>query len=419
MMKIMTRSVLSVLAVVIYGWINYLLHPASLLLSGKTAGMQFQPSDMAYAKSYIGMDLFKNMNLSILVLLAVLIGIWWGTFRRLRHSSRKITIPIVLLLLLGMTLNAQAYYNKEDWNESYFILPNESAFWIPDVGDNKSSQASFMSEQYLAAHKIAAKRFTVPHTKLENSGYWSNFYVPSGRLIIVDRTPYAREWVSQGNRGTSAQDQGFPLQSKEGLNITVGVSIAASVTEGNCPKFLYHFGVLPPRGNRTDPQVVFTTVYYGKSLTQVMDTVVRFKVQSMLGDEFTSRTFNQDNADAGVIMADVQKKLSAWLADYGITLDYIGWADTFSFDQSIQSAINRRFIATQDMQIAQSLAPYTGTLEALAFADSLREFGVKFDGHLPTSLSLWWMPQGLSNFLGDLVNGKKGAVPEAAPARRK
>ncbi len=418
-MKVLTRVSLSVLAVVVYGWINYLLHPASVLLAGRTAGMQFQPSNAAYVKSYIGMDFFKNLNLSILVLLAVLVAIWWKTFKNSRHGSGKIIVPLVLLLLLAMTLNARAYYNKDDWNESYFILPNESAFWIPDVGNNKSSQASFMSEEYLAAHKIAAKRFTVPHTKLENSGYWSNYYVPAGRLIIVDRTPYAREWVSQSNRGTSAENQGFPLQSKEGLNISVGISIAASVTEENCPKFLYHFGVLPPSGNRSDPQVVFTTVYYGKSLTQVMDTVVRFKIQSMLGDEFTSRTFDQDNADAGVIMADMQKKLGAWLADYGITLDYIGWADTFSFDQSVQNAINRRYVATQDMQVARSLAPYTGTLEALAFADSLREFGNKFDGHLPTSVSLWWMPESLSSFLGDIVNGKKAALPQAGPVKKK
>ena len=62
-------------------------------------------------------------------------------------------------------------------------------------------------------------------------------------------------------RGTSPRNESFPCQSKEGLNITVGVSIGASVLETNAAKYLYRFGVLPPNGDRTDPRVIFTRCF--------------------------------------------------------------------------------------------------------------------------------------------------------------
>ena len=201
-------------------------------------------------------------------------------------------------------------------------------------------------------NKIAAKRFIIPHAKLSGSGAWSDYYVPTGRLVIVDRTPDNREWVKSAARGTSTKNQGFPVQSKEGLNITLGIAIATSVTEDDSPRFLFRFGVKPPAGDGPKPEVIFTSVYYGRSLTEVMDGVVRNKVQALLGNEFTKRTFDEANAQAEQLMASVQTNLEKYLKSVGITLDYIGWADTFEFDSTVQDAINRRYIATQDEAIA-------------------------------------------------------------------
>ncbi len=408
------RGVLTVASIMIYGWINYLLNSMALLGAGKMAAKQFENSDMAYVTSQFGMDFFKHLGVPALVLLAIIALIWWKPLRSFIKSG---LVPLVLLTVLTASTSCYAYYNQSDYAEPFFILPNESAFFIPDVGNNKNGQASFQSEEYLREHKIAAKRFVIPHVKLENSAFWKDYYVPGGRLIIVDRTPYNREWVTESNRGTSSRNEGFPVQSKEGLNITVGVSIAASVSEDNAPKFLYRFGIKPPVGNRTRPEVIFTSVYYGHSLTEVMDGVVRDKVQALLGEEFTSRTFDQDNGAAGQIMADVQKKLTAYLDSVGVTLDYIGWADTFQFDPEVQSAINRRYIASQDQAIAQSLSPYTGTIQALAAADALRNFGQKTDGKLPSTLSLWWLPSSLNDFVSEWLKGSSPA--SGAPVKRK
>lgn len=124
--------------------------------------------------------------------------------------------------------------------------------------------------------------------------------------MSINSLTSSREWVDATDRGSSKSKEGFPCQTSEGINVTVGISIGASVTEDNAAKFLAKFGVNPPQGDRTDPAVIFTSVYYGKSLVQVMDTVGRREVQSMVCSEISKRTLDQDNSQVSQIMATVK-----------------------------------------------------------------------------------------------------------------
>ena len=273
------RIISTILLVVATIIVNLLVNVPATLVLGQNAGRQFEASDQSYLVTQALFRTFNGISGFIwFVTFAVILLIW------LKPIRKVITTLITILALFVIPQQSKAYYDKSDYSENYFVLPNESAFFVPDVGDNKSSQASFGSEAYLSEKKIAAKRFEVPHTKLPNSGVWSNFYVPAGRLIIVDRTPVSREWVKAPHRGTDKTDQSFPCQSAEGLDITVGIAVGASVFEENAAKFLFRFGVNPPVGDRNDPVVIFTSVYYGKSLAQVMDGPVRSKVQSLVCD---------------------------------------------------------------------------------------------------------------------------------------
>ena len=405
------RAVATAVAVVLYGWINFLLHPVGTIATGAAAGQQFADSDVSYVSSLVGMRLFSNLGIPTVVLLAVLVAIWWAP---LRHWWTGTATAIMLCLLLTAP-QAQAYYDKTDYTEAYTILPNESAFWIPDVGANKDNQAQFDSEAYLQSNKVAVKRFIVPHTKLQGSGGFFDFYVPAGRLIIVDRTPFSREWVESHERGTSPRNESFPCQSKEGLNISVGVSIGASVLETNAAKYLYRFGVLPPNGDRTDPRVIFTSVFFSRRLSDVMDDVGRKKVQTLVCNEIAGRSFDKANEEANQIMDSVAKAATDYFASVGITLDFIGWADTFTFDPAVQDAVNRRYIASQDQAIAAELAPYASTIQALAAADALRSFGRKSDGRLPSTIV--GLPTDLGSLLGTLLrSGAVATTPAPSPA---
>jgi len=396
------RLIATVAAILLYGWINFMLNPVSTMLTAKVAGRQFENSDAAYVASSFGMNFFSHIGIPSVVLLAVLVAIWW---RPVRAIFRTIAL---IGGIVAVTHPAAAYYDKTDFTEAYTILPNESAFWIPDAGANKDNQAQIESEAYLNANKVSLKRFIVPHAKLSGSGSFYDFYVPAGRLIIVDRTPFSREWVDSTERGTSKRREGFPCQSKEGLNIAVGVSIGTSVTEVNAAKYLYHFGVISPQGDRSDPKIIFTSVYYSRKLAEVMDDVGRKKVQTLVCDEVTARSFDQANSDAVKIMESVKQKAADYFAAVGITLDFVGWADTFTFDPTVQEAVNRRYIASQDQAIAALLAPYASTIQALAAADALRSFGHKTDGKLPTTIV------GLPTELGPLMSSLLKSAPSAA-----
>ena len=397
---ILIRIILSVLAIIFYGFSNYLFNPVSTVLTGKVAGQQFNNSDVSYAKSMIGMDFFSHIGiLFVLLLLVIFLIIWWKPFKQ--RIKYKITLPAILLffitslIITGFNNHTYAYYNQTDRSEVYFILPNESAFYIPDVGANQDSQVKFGSVDYLRRSKIAAKRFQIPHVQLKNSAWLRDYFVPAGRLIIVDRTPYNREWVASADRGTSIKDESFPCQSSEGINMTYEITIAASVHEDDSPKFLYWFGVDPPKGDRNDPDVTFASVYHAKSLAEIMDSVVRSKVQAVLSDEVSKRTFTQANQELPKIMASIREEVGAFIAQRGITLDYLGWAGTVTFDPTIQKAVN-------DAYIAKTLAPAMPALQGMAdikvkegLAKGLSEKG------LPS-----FLPPGFVDWITGLIKGK-------------
>jgi hypothetical protein len=357
-----TRGVATALVLFVVGVLTFVTSTAETLMVGKAAGSQFEPSDMSYL-NFLALSRMFGWGHMILWFLTclVLLGIWWGPIRKWVAAMAALTV------LMFPIYNAKAFYEKTERTEAYTIMPNESAFWIPDVGDNKSSQAQLDSEGYLNEKKLAIKRFLIPHAKLNNSGGYIgwDYYVPSGRLIIVDRTPYSREWVDAEDRGTSKKKEGFPCQSKEGLNIIAGVSIGTSVMERDAAKFLYRFGVNPPLdvkgkpADRTNPEVIFTSVYYGRSLQEVMDDVGRKKVQTLVCSEITSRTFDQANAETNLIITTVEQKAREFFSSVGITLDFIGWGDTFEFDKDVQKAVN-------DKYMAQTMRPLMPVLEALA-----------------------------------------------------
>ena len=409
------RGIATLVALIAYAVTTIIYAPPATLMSAREAGRQFENSDAAATTVQYALGALGGVNaLLSLVLGLVLLAIWWVPVRRWFAALGA----AVLLVSVVPAEQAAAYYDKTDLTEAYTILPNETAFWIPDTGANKDTQGVLESEEYLKSNRVAVKRFIVPHQKLSGSGSFFSgsgsffdSYVPSGRLIIVDRTPFSREWVASHARGTSPKDESFPCQSKEGLNISVGVSIGVSVLETNAAKYLYRFGVLSPAGDRTDPRVIFTSLYFSRKLADVMDDVGRKKVQTLVCEQIASRSFDQVNAEAVAIMNSVRESATKYFGDVGITLDFIGWADTFTFDQEVQAAVNRRYIAAQDQAIAAMLQPYTSTIQALAGADALRSFGHKTDGKLPTTVV--GLPADLGGLMGTLL---KAAPAPAGPA---
>ena len=108
-----------------------------------------------------------------------------------------------------------------------------------------------------------------------------------------------------------------------------------------------------------------------------------------------------------------------YFAAVGITLDFIGWADTFTFDQAVQDAVNRRYIATPGSGDPQAvLAPMRTTIQGLAGAEALRAFGQK-TGWQVANDKIVGLPAELGPLMSTLLRAAptgQAAAGQAAPA---
>jgi len=426
------RVIGTAVATRIYGGFMMVYAPQATLMSAETAGQQLDNTDAGYFNAVYTMSFFSAIGTVATVLfVGILAGIWYRPLRdALRRSAQALAVLIAAggALIVGAT-DGHAFFEKTDRTEIYPILPNQSAFWIPEVGATKDKQVQMDSEAFLNDNKVQLNRFQIPHQKLTGSAGNSvfagwDYYVPAGRLIIVDRTPFSREWVDAVDRGTAARKEGIPCQSKEGLNVTVGIAIGASVSQANAARYLFRFGVLPPRGEvkglpdtiENDGRIIFTSVYYSRSVQNVMDDFGRKKIQELICDQITARTFDKVNEEAKLIKDTAAKQIVDFFGGYGITIDFVGWADTFTFDKEVQDSVNRLYIAKQDEEIGRRLQPYTGVIKALAQAQAQRSFGDKTDGRLPTTF-FGMPPEVVGPLLGTQQQNPPRPPATPAPAR--
>jgi hypothetical protein len=296
----------------------------------------------------------------------------------------KIFGAILTIAIVFTSSSSFAYYDTRDNPEFVMIQANQSAFAIPVVGDNKSTQTNFGSKSFLDTAKVATKRFMVPHILVHNPNWGtSDYYVPSVLLIFVDRTPYMREWRSDV-KGTSKEDQGFDFQSREGINIGTGITIGAMVKEEDAATFLYWFGT--KNQQYTDTASQFASTVQGKSLSEIMDTVVRGYVQSALASQFMRYNFSDDNAHAAEIMENIRQDVTKHFAEKGITIDYIGYSGPLSYSDKIQQSIDDTFISTQKAQASAAMMPAVPYMDAQAninIKNAEANAITKWNGQLP------------------------------------
>jgi hypothetical protein len=207
----------------------------------------------------------------------------------------------------------------------------------------------------------------IPH-RWSQTGYMQNDgrWLPTMRVITVDRTPVNREWVHARERGTSTADQAIYVESKESIDFRTGVSASAVITEEDAATFLYWFN--------------------GKTLAQVMDENVRGSVQQVLWREFGSRSLDECRNDKARIMQIAFSELAQTFKARGVTITSLGGAEGITYaDPKIQEAINATFKAQNDRltALAERDAQATRNETAIAKAKAEREAAEEFAKALP------------------------------------
>ena len=218
-----------------------------------------------------------------------------------------------------------------DTPEFVTIEASQTAFLIPLIGDT-NNQASFESEEMLANAKVATKEIQIPHRWVQTGRMnWMGEWRPSAKLIVVERTPETREWNSTKDGGTSVKNQAVYAESKESIGFSVGMNCSAQIySEDDAVKFLYS--------------------YNNKTLSDIMDSEIRARVESKFVEECGKLTLNDILATKEDIMEIVRDDVTTYFADKGITITVLGLKDGIEYDDAdIQKAINEKFSSEQKL----------------------------------------------------------------------
>ena len=238
-------------------------------------------------------------------------------------------------MALCMVMSCTSCRKPYDTPEFVEIQPSQTAFLVPLVGDT-SEQASFESEELLEKAKVATKEVQIPHRWVQTGRKsWKGEYRPSAKLIVVERKPVTREWISTSIT-EGVNNQAVFGESLDGIGIYVGMNCSAQIDEANATKFLYRYNNTP--------------------LTQVIDTDIR----AMVEDEFNKAVGKYNIADLQAnkanIMNEVTTNVRDHFAEYGVTITVLGMKEGISYENAnIQTAIDEKFSSEQLIITQQNL----------------------------------------------------------------
>lgn len=240
---------------------------------------------------------------------------------------------IIVIVIIGVVILAVVLLSLKrpyDVPEVITIEPSQTAFLIPLTGQI-SNQKEFMSEQFLQDSKIATKQIEIPHRWLQQGGWPSNGrYIPSMKLILVERKPETREWTESQNTGTSVKNEGITAESKESIGFMARMNCSAQIDEGNAVRFLYR--------------------YNNKGLSDVMDTEVRAIIESKFVEECAKLNLDQILVRKQEIMQTVRDNVVPYFKERGITISVIGMKGELTYlNPDIQKSIDAKFESAQSL----------------------------------------------------------------------
>jgi hypothetical protein len=411
--RIGVRVFLTALLLSVFGFFSNLFADVSTVESGKAAVAQLENSDRAAIQAKVTMRFFDGslpLWVVILALFVPLFLIWRKPLANLfRENGKSVAGALVLGLFLTAGYSHNAWAIFDEGNPEYVeIQPNQTAFMIPMEGANLTNQGKFMSEEYLNSNKVGYKRVKIEYQRFSTKD--GTVYLPSSKLVLVDRSPITREWVASATRGTSNSDQAIRGETAESIDMHTGIILSAFVKEEDAAKFLYWYAAGMRNRNGS------SSISDARSLADVVDTNVRGMVQSVFAREIGRRNLYDAVRQKADIIEMVRKEVTEAFAKQGITITNLGYAEGFTFsDTNIQSAINRNFIAKMDADTAKEMKDAIPVLKARAEidnsvkqADAMVILAQRYGGGVPSTVM---MPSEHS----PLLNLLQSFVPNAGP----
>ena len=276
------------------------------------------------------------LHVGVGVLTLVLAWACFGAWAKLAWTKgrEQFTKATALLLLGALPLFGAGCIKPYDRPEYVEIDTSDTGFLIPLEGET-GTQTRFQSEDYLVQRKVAAKRVQITHRwsqegRYETEGRW----IPSVRLVKVNRSPVTREWtMSQGPTHNSSlarglNDKAIWIESADSVGFSMGFTCTAFIAEDDAAKFLYWY----PSG----------------SLANVMDSEVRGRIQQVSAEVAARYPLDLLRARKQEIADAVKLDVTKFFALRGVTVTTVGMFGGMTYENpAIQKAIDDTFIAQQ------------------------------------------------------------------------
>lgn len=213
------------------------------------------------------------------------------------------------------------------------VKPNETAFVVAMEGE-KGQQVRFDSATEVQKLQVAARRIEVP-TRRQKIGRmpWDYKYIPTVRVITVDRTPITREWTGAGGNGHAAP---IWVESSESITFSVAVTVTVAIEEQNAYRFLYWYG--------------------GKNLNTVVDENIRSLVAAEMAQRFGALTLNECRVRKGEVFKEIGEVVRANFQERGITVLTFGNVGGLVYQNpEIQKTMDEQFVSLNQLEIAKNL----------------------------------------------------------------
>jgi len=248
--------------------------------------------------------------------------------------KRSILLLLALVMLATCGIGCVKKVRVDPIKE---IKNNETAFVVPLEGANKTGQAQFGSIEYLEQAKVATKRIVIPQRWRKTGRFgWQGEWIPTMKVITVDRTPVTRQWTPDENTGTTQNNESIQVESADSVGFSVGFGCTAMVEESNTATFLYYY----PSG----------------SLARVMDTEIRERIQKVAAIECAKDELDTLRDKKNTIQKAVEDDVVSFYAKVGVTIRTVSMFGGFLYEnEEIQKAIDDVFIAQQEKTVAKAL----------------------------------------------------------------
>lgn len=323
-----TRIVLTALLAALYG---LSVHLMGMIYSPMTGAIHAQQLDDT-ASSYAMASMIRNGDFRTAmfwIFLFLLLMVWWKPIGRLIHK-RSYVWPLSASMIMAIMTSCTPV-KVPDVIE---VKSNETAWAIPMDGSSQDGQIKFNSVGFLNDKKVAAKRIWVDKVPRKTGRfYWDIEWIPAIQVISVDRSLVTRQWTD-GKAGTSTDDEGVGVVTKDSVKLRVGLTVTASIDEDDASTYLYYHGARP--------------------LAQVLDQNIRSFAVAELTRDYSELSLSEAQTQGDRIYKSLFDAARKTFKPKGVTIQYLGNAEGLTYaDSTVQSAINARYLAEQSVKTAE------------------------------------------------------------------